>query len=58
MYRGIPTQLSCARAWAAAASAIASDGEAYNVVIDVDNRDSSLISTRNEVTASRFGLES
>ena len=37
MYRGIPTQLSCARAWAAAASAIASDGEAYNVVIDVDN---------------------
>lgn len=37
MYRGIPTQLSCARAWAAATSAIASDGEAYNVVIDVDN---------------------
>jgi hypothetical protein len=37
MYRAIPTQPSCARAWVAAASAIASDGEAYNVVIDVEH---------------------
>ena len=49
MYRGIPTQSSCARAWVAAASAIASDGEAYNVVIDVesptefDDRDNAMI---------------
>src|SRR4051794_6798688 len=36
MYRPIPTQRSCARAWAAAASAIIeTDDEAYNVVIDV-----------------------
>jgi thymidylate synthase len=49
MYRGIPTQSSCARAWVEAASAIASDGEAYNVVIDVedptkfDDRDNAVI---------------
>lgn len=35
MYRGIPTQKSCARAWVAAASAISDTGEGYNVVIDV-----------------------
>jgi len=36
MYLAIPTQQSCARAWVAAATAIASDVEAYNVVIDVE----------------------
>lgn len=36
MYIPIPPQASCARAWVAAASAIASDVDAYNVVIDVD----------------------
>lgn len=37
MYLPIPTQPSCARAWVAAASAIAADGDAYNVIIDVDD---------------------
>ncbi len=38
MYCGIPTQRSCARAWAAAASAInQTRGEGYNVVIDVED---------------------
>ena len=37
MFLGIPTQPSCARAWVAAASAISSAVDAYNVVIDVDN---------------------
>lgn len=37
MFVGIPTEPSCARAWVAAASAISSAVEAYNVVIDVDN---------------------
>lgn len=36
MYLPIPSQTSCARAWVAAASAIAKAGEAYNVIIDVD----------------------
>lgn len=36
MYRGIPPQKSCARAWVAASAAlISSDDEGYNVVIDV-----------------------
>lgn len=36
MYRGIPTQPSCARAWAAACNEIMKTGdEGYNVVIDV-----------------------
>ena len=37
MFLGLPTQPTCARAWVAAATAISSDIEAYNVVIDVDN---------------------
>lgn len=37
MYVPVDPQPSCARAWAAAASAIADHGEAYNVIIDVDN---------------------
>jgi thymidylate synthase len=37
MYHGIPTQPSCARAWVQAASAIVAGGEAYNVVIDVED---------------------
>ena len=37
MYLAIPSQRSCARAWVAAASAICDQGEAYNVVIDVDD---------------------
>jgi hypothetical protein len=37
MYLGIKTEPSCARAWIAAATAVAASGEAYNVVIDVDN---------------------
>lgn len=36
MYLPIPSQKSCARAWVAAALAIADAGEAYNVIIDVD----------------------
>ena len=36
-FLGIPNQPTCARAWVAAATAISSDIEAYNVVIDVDN---------------------
>ncbi len=49
MYCAIPTQPSCARAWVTAASAIASDGEPYNVIIDVehptrfDERDNAVI---------------
>ena len=38
MYRAIPTQRSCARAWVAAASAIIEmRDEGYNVVIDVED---------------------
>ena len=38
MYRAIPTQRSCARAWVAAATAIiATRDEGYNVVIDVED---------------------
>ncbi len=38
MYLAIPTQRSCARAWAAAAAALVENGdEAYNVVIDVED---------------------
>lgn len=38
MYRGIPTRVSCARAWVEAASSIIeTDNEAYNVVIDVED---------------------
>ncbi len=37
MFTAIPTESSCARAWVAAATAISSQVEAYNVVIDVDN---------------------
>lgn len=51
MYRAIPTQRSCARAWVAAASAIIETrDEGYNVVIDVedpvthDERDNAVIS--------------
>jgi len=50
MYRAIPTQQSCARAWVAAAGAIIDSGEAYNVVIDVadpvhhDDNDNEVIS--------------
>jgi hypothetical protein len=36
MFLAIPTQKSCARAWVAAATAVAERGDAYNVVIDVD----------------------
>jgi len=36
MFLPIPTQPTCARAWVAAASAISSAIDAYNVVIDVD----------------------
>jgi len=36
MFLAIPMQKSCARAWVAAATAVAEHGEAYNVVIDVD----------------------
>lgn len=49
MYRGIPTQKSCARVWVAAASAIIETGEGYNVVIDVadpvthDDKDNEVI---------------
>src|SRR5882672_9024393 len=50
MYRGIPTQRSCARAWVAAATALIADGdEGYNYVIDVedpwnhDDRDNAVI---------------
>jgi len=49
MYLGIPTQKSCARAWAAAASAILDAGEGYNVVVDVadpvthDDKDNEVI---------------
>ncbi len=50
MYRGIPTQRSCARAWVAATSAIIETGDkGYNVVIDVedpwnhDDRDNAII---------------
>ncbi len=35
MYFPIPSQKSCARAWVAAASAIADAKEAYNVIIDI-----------------------
>jgi hypothetical protein len=35
MYRGVPTQRSCARAWVAAATALIEDGdEGYNFVIE------------------------
>ena len=38
MYRAIPTERSCARAWVAAASAIIETGdEGYNVVIDIED---------------------
>lgn len=37
MFLPIPTQKSCARAWVAAASTIAEQGKAYNVIIDVDS---------------------
>ncbi|WP_420636611.1 hypothetical protein [Candidatus Palauibacter sp.] len=38
MYRAIPTERSCARAWVAAASAIIETGdEGYNVIIDVED---------------------
>ncbi len=38
MYLIVPTQLTCARAWAAAATEVIRAGdEAYNVVIDVDD---------------------
>jgi len=38
MYLNVPTQPTCARAWAAAAMAVIRAGdEAYNVVIDVDD---------------------
>jgi thymidylate synthase len=50
MYRGIPTQKSCASAWVAAASGIIDAGdEGYNVVIDVadpithDDKDNEVI---------------
>jgi len=36
VYTSIPTQNSCARAWAAAAAALSTDREAYNVIVDVD----------------------
>lgn len=51
MYLGISPQKSCARAWAAAASAIIETGEAYNVIIDVtdpvthDDTDNEVISS-------------
>lgn len=50
MYLPISSQTSCARAWVAAASAIADAGDAYNVVIDIarpdihDTRDDAVIS--------------
>jgi hypothetical protein len=37
MFLAIPTQPTCARAWVAAASAISTAIDAYNVIIDVDN---------------------
>jgi hypothetical protein len=38
MYRGVKTEQSCARAWAAAASEIIRAGdEGYNVIIDVED---------------------
>ncbi len=36
MYLPILSQTSCARGWVAAASAIAKEGEAYNVIIDIE----------------------
>src|SRR5260370_32720499 len=37
MFLGIATEPTCARAWVVATTAISSDVEAYNVVIDVDD---------------------
>jgi thymidylate synthase len=37
MHINLDPQLSCARAWVAAASAISSSGEGYNVIIGVDD---------------------
>ncbi len=54
MYLAVPTEKSCARAWAAAATAIMQAREAYNVVVDVedavshDDVDQSVISAVDE----------
>lgn len=37
MHINLESQPSCARAWVAAASAIARSGEGYNVIIGVDD---------------------
>lgn len=63
MYKAVPTQISCARAWlAAASSVVASNNESYNVVIDVanptqfDTVDNKIISL-NDVFLRKYGAQ-